>query len=141
MTRFPRDDKPDDPIGDVIDAVENALASHGLKLHLASNRIVEATLWANVAAYMWACQYGVALFENRVGEGLNYNLSIEVGSMLMAGRPTALLRDVPTVDKMPSDLVGHIYKPVDFGDVHTVSDSAHLWAADDLGLGRCKGCP
>lgn len=141
MTRFPRDDKPEDPIGDVIDAVEEALASHGLKLHLASNRIVEATLWANVAAYMWACQYGVALFENRVGEGLNYNLSIEVGSMLMAGRPTALLRDVPTVDKMPSDLVGHIYKPVDFGDVHTVSDSAHLWAADDLGLGRCKGCP
>jgi hypothetical protein len=143
MTRFPRDDKPDDPIGDVIKTVEKALAAHGLKLHLASNAIVDPTLWANVAAYMWACQYGVALLEDRVGEGLNYNVSIEVGSMLMAGRPTALLRDEPTVKKlkMPSDLVGHIYKPVDFTDLKSVSDAAHLWAADDLGLGRCKSCP
>lgn len=141
MTRFPHEGGEDDPVQGVIDTIDKALASHGLKLHLASNRIVEATLWANVAAYMWACQYGFALFEDRVGEGLNYNLAIEVGSMLMAGRQTALLRDEPTVEKMPSDLVGHIYKPVDFGDLQTVSDAAHLWAADDLGLGRCNGCP
>jgi hypothetical protein len=42
---------------------------------------------------------------------------------------------------MPSDLVGHIYKPVDFAELKTVSDAAHVWAADDLGLGRCKSCP
>jgi hypothetical protein len=141
MTRFPRPDKADDPIGAVIETAEKALQAHGLKLHKASDAIVEDTLWANVAAYMWGCQYGFALFEDRVGEGVNYNLVIEVGSMLMAGRQTALLRDVPTVEKMPSDLVGHIYKPVDFGDVKTVANAAHLWAADDLGLGRCKGCP
>jgi hypothetical protein len=141
MTRFPRPEREDDPMQGVIETIDKALASHGLKLHLASNQIVEATLWANVAAYMWACQYGIALFEDRVDEGLNYNLSIEVGSMLMAGRQTALLRDVPTVEKMPSDLVGHIYKPVDFGDLKSVSDATHLWAADDLGLGRCKDCP
>jgi DNA-binding MarR family transcriptional regulator len=141
MTRFPRADKPGDPIAEVIATVEKALEAHGLKLHKASDAIVEDTLWANVAAYMWACQYGFALFEDRVGEGLNYNLVIEVGSMLMAGRQTALLRDTPTVEKMPSDLVGHIYKPVDFGDLTTVRGAAHLWAADDLGLGRCKECP
>lgn len=141
MTRFPREGKPDDPIGGVIDTVDKALAAHGLKLHKANDAIVEDTLWANVAAYMWGCQYGFALFEDRVGEGLNYNLVIEVGAMLMAGRQTALLRDVPTVETMPTDLVGHIYKAVDFADLKTVSDASHLWAADDLGLGRCRHCP
>jgi hypothetical protein len=141
MTRFARKGKAEDPIAGVIDAVSGALEAHGLKLHLASDAIVEDTLWANVAAYMWACQYGFALFENRVGEGLNYNLSIEVGAMLMAGRQTALLRDEPTAPKMPSDLVGHIYKSIDFDDLRAVGDAAHLWAADDLGLGRCKDCP
>jgi hypothetical protein len=141
MTRFPRPDNPADPMAGVIGAVEDALEAHGLKLHKASDAIVEDTLWANVAAYMWACQYGFALFEDRVGEGLNPNVAIEVGAMMMSGRQTALLRDAPSVEKMPSDLVGHIYKLADFGDLKSVSDQAHLWAADDLGLGRCKECP
>lgn len=139
MTRFPRKGKPEDPIQGVIDTVRAALASHGLHLHLASDAIVEDTLFANVAAYMWACQYGFALFENRVGLGLNYNLVIELGAMVMAGRQCALLKDATAPD-MPTDLVGHIYKPVDFGDLETVDAAAHQWAADDLGLGRCPDC-
>jgi hypothetical protein len=140
MTRFPKAGDKKDPIGDVIDTVKAALADHGLQLHLASDAIVEDTLWANVAAYMWGCQYGFALFEDRVGSGLNYNLVIEVGAMIMAGRQTALLRDA-TAPKMPTDLVGHIYKSVDFTDQRAVNEVAHKWAADDLGFGKCKNCP
>src|SRR5438874_1801095 len=83
------------------------LATHGLRLHLASDAIVEDTLFANVAAYMWACRYGFALLEDRVEEGVNYNVVIEVGAMFMAGRQTALLKDT-TVPTLPTDLVGHI---------------------------------
>jgi hypothetical protein len=61
--------------------------------------------------------------------------------MIMAGRQTALLRDGKTIEKMPTDLVGHIYKDADFGDLDTVKAAVHRWAADDLGLGRCKDCP
>lgn len=141
MTRFPRDGNPDDPNPGVIEAARQALGQHGLKLHLASDAIVEDTLFANIAAYMWGCKFGLALFEDRIGEGLNYNLVIEVGAMIMAGRQTALLRDCATIAKMPTDLVGHIYKDVDFADNSSVEAAAHLWAADDLGLGRCSRCP
>ncbi len=140
MTRFPRAGHPDDPIQSVIDTSKAALAAHGLTLYLASDAIVEDTLFANVAAYMWACQYGFALFEDRIGLGLNYNLVIEVGAMIMAGRATALLKDT-TAPAMPTDLVGHIYKSVDFDDLSTVNAAAHRWAADDVGLGRCTSCP
>lgn len=135
MTRFPRESRPDDPIGDVIAAVRDVLDEHGLRLHLASDAIVEDTLFANVAAYMWACRYGFALFEDRVDEGINYNVVIEVGAMVMAGRQTALLKD-ETVPELPTDLVGHIYKPVDFDDLDAIGLAAKSWVADDLGLGK-----
>lgn len=141
MTRFPREGRDDDPNQGVIDTARTALEHHGLKLQLAIDAIVEDTLFANIAAYMWGCQYGLALFENRVDEGLNYNVVIEVGAMIMAGRQTALLRDTKTVEKMPTDLVGHIYKDVDFGTLSTIERAVHLWASDDLGLGRCRACP
>lgn len=140
MTRFPKPGNPEDPMQAVIDTARDALAAHGLTLYLASDAIVEDTLFANVAAYMWACQYGFALFENRIGLGLNYNLVIEVGAMIMAGRQTALLKDTTAPD-MPTDLVGHIYKPVDFADLASVNEAAHSWAADDVGLGTCPACP
>lgn len=43
-------------------------------------------LWDNVTAHMWACRYGVAFFEDRVDRGLNHNLLIEVGAMIMSDR-------------------------------------------------------
>jgi hypothetical protein len=47
-------------------------------------------LFSNVAAYMWACRYGIALLEDRVGRGVNGNVLIELGAMVMAGRRTAV---------------------------------------------------
>ena len=75
MTRFPdeRGELPD-PVPDVITTARNVLDRHGLTLHLASDRVLDDDLLGNVAAHMWACRFGVALFENRKGEGLNYNL-------------------------------------------------------------------
>jgi hypothetical protein len=96
-------------------------------------------LWANVAAHMWACRYGIALFENRRGRGINYNLTIEVGGMLVAGRRLGLLKDA-SIDRLPSDLVGKIYKSVNLDDPVETSQAIHDWLKDDLGLGPCADC-
>jgi hypothetical protein len=132
MTRFPRD-RDDDPIPDVVERIRAAVGRHGLHLHLATDRLIDDDLLANIAGYMWACKYGIALFEDRVEEGLNYNLVIEVGAMLMTGRRCALLRDT-TAPSMPTDLVGHIYRPVDFGDLDAVEAEIEKWAGTDLAV-------
>jgi hypothetical protein len=72
--------------------------------------------------------------------GLNYNLTIEVGSTLVLGRRLAILKDV-SVETLPVDLVGRIYKSVDLADADTVATALHVWCRDDLNLGRCPGCP
>jgi hypothetical protein len=143
MTRFPagpRDDEYLDPVAGALEATRDALSAHGLRFHLASDRVLDDDLLGNVAAHMWACQYGIGFFEDRLGRGVNHNLVIEVGAMVMTGRRCALLRD-RTVEHMPTDFVGQIYKRVDLDDPDTLGGAVHLWAADDLGLGHCAGCP
>lgn len=140
MTRYPdAQDRGPDPVGEAVDVARDACDRHGLELHLASTRSIADDLWGNVAAHMWACQYGIALFEDRQGHGLNHNLAIEVGAMLMAGRRCALLKD-ETAARMPTDLAGQIYRTVNLADPTSVRAAIHGWARDDLSLGACGAC-
>jgi hypothetical protein len=142
MMRFPvssgSSDSPD-VLSACVTALRESCSAHGLTLHLASDRALVDDLWGNVLAHMWGCRYGVAVFEDHVDQGINYNLTIEVGGMMMAGRRTALLKD-HTVPAMPTDLVGQIYRPVDLNDPATVSKALHTWLSDDLDLERCAEC-
>ena len=140
MTRFPSNASTvADPVSKAIGAAKRACADHGLAFHLASDRAIVDDLWANVAAHMWASHFGIAFFEDRMNHGLNYNLTIEVGSMLMTGRRCALLKDL-SIERMPTDLVGHIYKPLDLDDADSVAAAVHGWLRDDLALARCVNC-
>ena len=136
MTRFPRDEKEEelpDPVQNVIAAARAALSARGLRMHLASDRQADDELFGNIAAHMWACKYGIGLFETRFGEDFNDNLQIEVGAMLMTGRRVVLLKDRDTPN-MPTDFVGHIYKSVDFDHGESVVQALDDWATDDLGI-------
>lgn len=139
MTRFP-DVTADDPVAPALAGARKVCALHKLEFHLASDRAMDDDLWTNVAAHMWASRYGIAFFEDRADRGMNYNLTIEVGSMLMTGRRCALLKD-ESIARLPTDLVGRIRKDVDLDDLVTVSDALHRWIRDDLSLGACSECP
>jgi len=144
MTRFPDPTDPGDPAGPdpvapALEIARRVCERHGLEFHLASDRAMHDDLWMNVSAHMWASHYGIAFFEDRRGRGLNYNLTIEVGGMLLAGRRCLLVKD-SSIKKMPTDLVGQIYKGVDV-DVETqVSEAIHSWIREDLALGPCTDC-
>ena len=141
MTRFPDEtsETPVDPVASAVAVAREVCRLHGLELHLASDRAIDDDLWTNVSAHMWASKHGVAFFEDRVGRGMNYNLTIEVGSMLMAGRRCALLKDI-TIERLPIDLVGRIYKSVDLEQPSSVEAALHAWIRDDLNLGSCDKC-
>lgn len=139
MTRFP-DVDASDAVSPALDEAREACRLHGLEFHLASDRAMDDDLWTNVSAHMWASKYGIAFFEDRAERGMNYNLTIEVGAMMMAGRRCALLKD-SSIEKLPTDLVGRVRKDVDLDDPRTVQEVLHRWLRDDLGLGSCGECP
>lgn len=143
MTRFPAspDDKAYlDPISPTIPVIRAALKSHGLTLHLASERQLDDDLLGNVAAHMWACQFGIGILEDRLRRGLNYNVMTEIGAMLMTGRRCALLKD-KTSPPLPTDIIGQIYKSIDLDVATSIFTHIHDWASEDLSLGLCSSCP
>ena len=135
MTRFPskKADGKSDPVAKALKAAESVCEQHGLKFHLASEKQIVDDLWANVAAHMWGCRYGIAFFETVSDKGLNYNLNIEVGSCLVLGRRLALLKD-ESLKVMPTDLVGHIYHEVNLDKPSTVTKRLDGVDHDQLGL-------
>lgn len=141
MTRFPDEQDADDPdpVGPALEVARSVCAAHGLEFHLASDRAMSDDLWSNVAAHMWASRYGIAFFEDRRKRGLNYNLTIEVGGMLVMGRRCALLKD-STAPKLPTDLVGKIHRSLNLDDKGAVAKSLHSWLREDLAVGQCAGC-
>jgi hypothetical protein len=135
MTRFPGAKAGTaDPVGRALEIAKEVCAEAGLEFHLASDRAIVDDLWPNVTAHMWASRYGVALFEDRVDRGLNHNLLIEVGAMIMTGRRCALLKD-GSIAKMPTDFVGMIYKSVDLSAEDTVASTVRAWIKNDLSVG------
>lgn len=141
MTRFPDKTLAGDPLPETIEAIRDVTSAHSLHLHVASDRQIDDDLLGNVGAYLWACQYGIGLLENRRDPetGINSNVLIELGSMLVTGRRCAILKDCNSPSP-PSDLSGQIYKSVNLDEIHTVRSAVHHWIADDLGLGPCDEC-
>lgn len=133
ISRYPNDGDTSDSLTPALETARTTLREFSLDFHLASDRNVSDELWPNVAASMWACRYGVALIESRVEADVNRNVLIEVGAMLMTGRRCVLLKD-NSVQSMPTDLVGHIYKSVDLDDMATVEAALREWCEADLQL-------
>lgn len=133
ISRYPDEGGTNDPLSSALESARATLRDYSLDFHLASDRNVSDELWPNVAASMWACRYGIAFIETRVEPTVNRNVLIEVGAMLMTGRRCVLLKD-RTVNDMPTDLVGHIYKPIDLNDATTVEAALREWCEDDLQL-------
>lgn len=141
MTRFADSKAGDtDPVSKALATARAVCEMHGLEFHLASDRAIHDDLWTNITAHMWASRYGIGLFEDLADRGLNHNLLIEIGGMLTTGRRCALLKD-GSIDRMPTDLVGRIYKSVDLNDGEAVAATLHYWIRDDLDLGACRNCP
>jgi hypothetical protein len=140
MTRFPDEDdgSSPDPVARALEIARSVSAEHGFTFHLASDRQIVDDLWPNVAAHLWGCRFGVAFFEDRRSVGINYNLTIEVGSALALGRRLAVLKDSSigagqAVERLPTDLTGKIYKPVDLEDDETIAAALREWFTADLG--------
>jgi len=136
MTRFP-DTKAGtaDPVGRALAVALEVCKENGLEFHLASDRQIVDDVWPNVMAHMWGSRYGIGFFEDSVNRGLNYNLTSEVGAMSMTGRRVAMLKD-GSIEKMPTDFTGMIYKSVDLKDEKTIREAIEKWIKDDLRIGK-----
>jgi hypothetical protein len=55
--------------------------------------------------------------------------------MIMSGRRCALLKE-GSIEKLPTDFIGMIYKSVDLSAGETVAQVVRAWIKDDLTVGN-----
>jgi protein-tyrosine-phosphatase len=119
----------------VVGSLRTALRRYGMNLLRADQKAYSESLWENVKYHMYACDLGVAVFEQIVKKDFNPNVSLELGHMLALGKKVLLLKE-HSLPRLPSDIVGHLYKEFDARDIATTIRSAVDAWLRDVGIAK-----
>jgi protein-tyrosine-phosphatase len=120
----------------ILQTLTEELSHYGLHLLRADQKAYTDSLWANVKAYIHACSLGIAVFEQINDRDFNPNVSLELGYMLAQQKPVALLKE-QRLAALPTDLLGHLYKPFDAFNIEaTLRPNIKEWLRD---VGVAKG--
>jgi protein-tyrosine-phosphatase len=134
MMRFADTDQHRESLNTLV----SSLANYGINALRADMRFYATELWANVRAYMDACDLGVAIFEQIDQHDFNPNISIELGYMIGRGKKVLLLKEKRLIS-LPTDITGHLYKEFDsFKMGETVSRCVLEWLRD-TGVAKSAG--
>lgn len=101
---------------EITKCLEASLSRYAIQLLRADQKTYSPSIWDNVRHYMEACDLGVAVFEQLVEADFNPNVGLELGYMLAQNKRMLLLKE-RSLPRLPSDLVGHLYKEFDGGDI------------------------
>jgi protein-tyrosine-phosphatase len=122
----------------IFDAVQTELSRYGLNALRADGKTYVDTLWANVTAYIEACDFGIAVFEQIAERDFNPNVSLELGYMMAKGKQVLLLKEA-RLPSLHSDVVGRLYKSFDAFDIGTTVSAAIRGWLRDIGVAKSRG--
>ena len=119
------------------DSIKNVLkekfGEFGLFVLRADDKDYTGDLWENVCLYMIGCKYGIAVFDEIDEREFNPSVALELGFMMAHDKRCLILKD-KRMPKMPTDIVGKLYKLFDTYDIEqSISIAVESWA-NDIGL-------
>src|SRR5581483_8679593 len=97
IMRFPDTRRLPAPTNAMLDAIfttiREELDHYGLLARRANDKTYARQLWDNLSVYMLGCKYGLAVLEDRSGDELNPNVTLEYGFMSALGREVVLAKE------------------------------------------------
>ncbi|MEY2793989.1 MAG: hypothetical protein RJA76_1981 [Bacteroidota bacterium] len=110
--------------------IKDTLLKHDIVGLRADDKEYADDLFANIKTYMHCCDFGIGVFERILEDNFNPNVSIEVGYMMGLRKKVCLLKD-QTLNNLPTDLMGKLYKPFDPQNIEkTLPDQLEKWMQD-----------
>ena len=114
-------------------AIRDGLARYGFTVLRADDKDYTGDLWENVCLYMLGSRFAVAVFEEIDLREFNPNVALELGFMLAHNKRCLLLKD-QRMPRMPTDVVGKLYKEFDTYNIQpSITKAIEAWARD-LGI-------
>jgi len=114
----------------ILDAIRTTLSTHNLVALRADDKQYHDDLYYNIMTYMYGCGFGIAVYERLESEDFNPNVSLEVGGMLVMGKPVCFLKD-KTLRTLNTDIIGKLYRQFDPQDPKpTIARELTKWLKD-----------
>jgi nucleoside 2-deoxyribosyltransferase len=114
----------------IIECIREKLLEYSIVAMRADDKQYHDDLYYNILTYMYGCDFGISIFERIESDDFNPNVSLEVGYMLGLRKDVCFLKD-KSLRKLPSDLVGRLYKEFDTLNVkESVSSELEKWLKD-----------
>lgn len=114
----------------IVQEVKRVLKKHNIIGLRADDKEYTDDLFSNVRVYMHCSSFGIAVFERLLADDFNPNVSLEVGYIFGLNKSVCLLKD-QTLKKLPTDLVGKLYKEFDPQNIDgTIETQLEKWLQD-----------
>lgn len=113
----------------IVSSIRLTLEPYGIVALRADDKEYHDDLFSNILTYIYACDFGVAIYENILDNRHNPNVALEVGVMYGLGKKVCLLKQRGT--DMYSDITGKLYKEFDIQDIEeTIHRNLDKWLKD-----------
>jgi len=122
--------KAQKPFPEIVETIRNECKKHDLNVIRADDKEYTDDLWDNVMTYMYGCNSAIAVFDQINYREFNPNVALEVGFMFAQCKRILLLKDT-SIQAMPSDIVGKVYRPFNtYEPSETIPSQIEKWVVD-----------
>lgn len=116
----------------IVKAIKLTLANQNIVVLRADEKQYHTDLYYNILSYIYASDFGIAVFERIKNENYNPNVAFEVGYMFGINKEVCLLKEC-SLKSLHTDIIGRIYKEFDIQDIeHTIANNLTQWCADNI---------
>lgn len=114
----------------IVSTIKTELAKKNIAVLRADDKEYHENLLYNILSYIYASDFGIAVFERIRDEIVNPNITFEVGYMMAINKPVCLLKE-KTMQRLHTDIIGMLYREFDLADLQsTLKSSLHKWISD-----------
>jgi|GEM_PF-1238515 len=132
MMRF----RAGDQYEEIVRVLRDSFRAYGLNVIRADDKDYTGDLWENVCLYMLGSRFAIAVFEEIDQREFNPNIALELGFMMAQNKRCLILKD-QRMPRMPTDIVGKLYREFDtYNITDSVQRCVEQWAKD---IGLIKG--
>lgn len=115
---------------EIVIAIKNTLNKYNIVGLRADDKEYADNLFDNIMSYVYAADFGIAVFERLNDEYFNPNVSLEVGYVMGLNKQVCLLKE-KTLKGLHTDLVGKLYRPFDIFNISsTIDKELTKWLQD-----------
>lgn len=121
---------------EIVRVLRESFQEYGLNVIRADDKDYTGDLWENVCLYMLGSRLAIAVFEEIDQREFNPNIALELGFMMAQNKRCLILKD-QRMPRMPTDIVGKLYREFDtYNIAASVRKCVDQWARD---IGLRKG--